>query len=410
MFLRKNLGENYSPLYFLAALGNGGLAVSFFIYLMFLVPHPETPIVTFHAIVPVLRDGGLLVQGSILVALAAILIFAVRHFLLLAWNIREYRRFTKTAGYTRLKAGNGEVALMAIPLTLAMSINVGFVLGGVFVPGIWGVVEYLFPFTLAGFLAIGLYALRIFGTFFSRVLTEGNFNCARNNNLSQMIAIFAFTMVGVGFAAPAAMSQHITIAALGAFGSIFFISTAVLLGLVAFVLGFRSMLEHGIDQETSASLWIILPILTLIGISFVRLSHGLHHHFDSHSGPATIFVLTSAFVSLQLLFGGLGYMVMRRVGYYREFVSGSGKSPGSYALICPGVAFFVFGMFFIHPGLMQSGVIERFSLAHWLLIAPLTLVQVQTIRVMLQLDRKLLRPESQPTSGDRGEQEALSTS
>ena len=37
---------SYSPLYFLAALGNGGLAVSFFIYLMFMLPHPHTPIPT----------------------------------------------------------------------------------------------------------------------------------------------------------------------------------------------------------------------------------------------------------------------------------------------------------------------------------------------------------------------------
>lgn len=35
----KNLGERYSPLYFLAALGFGGMAVFFFMAFMHLTPH-----------------------------------------------------------------------------------------------------------------------------------------------------------------------------------------------------------------------------------------------------------------------------------------------------------------------------------------------------------------------------------
>lgn len=37
---------NYSPTWFLKALGNGGLAVSFFMYLMFFIDH-KTPIPIF---------------------------------------------------------------------------------------------------------------------------------------------------------------------------------------------------------------------------------------------------------------------------------------------------------------------------------------------------------------------------
>lgn len=40
MFTRFSV--DYRPLYFLASLGAGGMAVSFFMYLMFLVPHPHT--------------------------------------------------------------------------------------------------------------------------------------------------------------------------------------------------------------------------------------------------------------------------------------------------------------------------------------------------------------------------------
>jgi hypothetical protein len=391
MSLRSNLKESYSPLFFLASLGNGGMAITFFIYLMFMVPHPDTPVVTFDAILPLVTGNNYLVAGLILLAVAGMLVFALRHFWTLGWNIREYMQYKKTPAYTQLVQSNAEVSLMAIPLTLAMTINVLFALGAVLVPNLWSFVEYIFPLPLIGFTLIGLYALRIFGNFFTRVLAHGNFDCARNNNLSQMLAIFAFAMIGVGLAAPAAMSDIKVTAALGAFGSIFFVSAAVLLGIIHFVLGFRAMMEHGVNQETSASLWIIIPILTLWGITFVRLSHSFHNHFGSHSEPVTLFILLSAFVSIQILFGGLGYFVMKHVGYYEEFVQGSGRSPGSYALICPGVAFFVLGMFFIHPGLVSNGVVDKLSIPYFVLMLPLVYIQVKTIRVMLKLDRKLLQ-------------------
>lgn len=392
MLLRKNLGESYSPLYFLASLGNGGMAITMFIYLNFMVPHPNTPIITFDGLLPYITGTDPIITGAILLAMVAMLYFAFRHFRLLIWNLREYAQFRKTAGYTKLMEGNGNVTLMAIPLDLAMSVNVSFALGAVMVPGLWAIVEYLFPIPLVIFTLIGTLALTIFGRYFSRILATGSFDCTRNNSLSQMIAIFAFAMIGVGFGAPAAMSQHIITATIGAFGAIFFLSATILLGLVSFVLGFRAMLEHGIDPEASASLWIIIPILTLIGITLIRLSHGLHHHFELHTTPAFNFVLTSSFVALQLLFGGLGYAVMKQVRYYATYVSGTGRSAGSYALICPGVALFVFGMFLLHPGLVKTGVIDQFSLPYWGLIVLLAYIQITTIFTMWKLDRKLLSP------------------
>ena len=106
------------------------------------------PIATFDAIWPYLSGSNPLISGLIVVAMVAILILAFRHFYLLAWNIGEYRKFKRTAAFASFKQSNAEVSTMAIPLTVAMSINVGFVLGGVFVPGLWNIVEYLFPFAL----------------------------------------------------------------------------------------------------------------------------------------------------------------------------------------------------------------------------------------------------------------------
>jgi len=388
--IRRNLGTEYNPLYFLASLGAGGLSVSFFIYLMFMVEHPDTPMPTFHHVMPLLTAGAPLVRGLVALALVLIAVLAFLHFRLLAWNIGEYRRFRGTGAFGRLRASNAEVTLMAIPLTLAMSINVMFVLGALFVPRLWSMVEYLFPFAIAGFLVVGLYALRIYSDYFARLVIRGDFDFGRNNDLGQMVAIFAFAMVSVGLAAPGAMSHQITVNAVGIFFSILFAAIAVILALIKLVLGVQSILRHGIAEASSPTLWIVIPILTLLGIALVRMTMGLHHGFQAPLSRPGLFVLTSSILAIQLLFGGLGYVVMKRLNYFGDYLHGDKRHPGSYALICPGVALFVFGMFFIAFGLIGNGLVEKFSPAYFLLLAPLVFIQAKTFLTLFRLNRRLL--------------------
>jgi hypothetical protein len=119
----RTLGERYTPTYFLAALGDGGMAVTFFIWLNFLVPHPKTPIVTFDSIVALWAKSDLIGQILLLVALAGVAIFALRHLQSLIWNLQEFSRFRRSSAYVQLRETNGAVSLMALPLTLAMTIN-----------------------------------------------------------------------------------------------------------------------------------------------------------------------------------------------------------------------------------------------------------------------------------------------
>lgn len=51
MKFTNNLKENYSPLYFLSALGAGGLSVTFFMYLVFMTDHAGFPIPTFDTLI-----------------------------------------------------------------------------------------------------------------------------------------------------------------------------------------------------------------------------------------------------------------------------------------------------------------------------------------------------------------------
>lgn len=56
---------------------------------------------------------------------------------------------------------------------------------------------------------------------------------------------------------------------------------------------------------------------------------------------------------------------MTRIRYFREYVRGDKSRVGNCSLIFPGVALFVFGMFFIN-----NGLVDRISIGCFLLLAP----------------------------------------
>lgn len=382
-----NLKENFSPMCFLASLGAGGLSVSFFMYLMFLVPHPNTPMATYDFIMPALLKGDWL-SFVVSFSLVFIIAFAFLHFKLLIWNTKQFNLYEKTAAYKELINSNSQITLMTIPLTYAMTINVCFVLGAVFIPGLWGIVEYLFPFALFCFVIVGFFALKIFFEYFSRLLIKGDFDFSKNNNLSQMISIFALSMIAVGFAAPGAMSHNLIINSIGIFAALFFASLAIFLIFIKLTMGFKNMFEKGLGLEAAPSIWIVIPILTLLGITFIRVSFGLEHNYATPLNKSSLFVFTSTILSLQIIFGILGYMVMKRMGYFEKYIHSNDKSSVSFALICPGVAFFVFGMFFINFGLVHNEIITKYSIAYFIIMIPFIYVQIKTIIYFFKLYKK----------------------
>ena len=106
-------------------------------YLLFVVPHPGAPIPTHEHLLSALSGSNVYMSILVVVALTGIAIFYLQNLALLFWNIKQYLSFRRTPTYKTLKNSNAEVQLMAIPLTLAMTVNVSFVAGAVFVPGLW---------------------------------------------------------------------------------------------------------------------------------------------------------------------------------------------------------------------------------------------------------------------------------
>ncbi len=390
MALARHPDSPYTPQYFLSAVGAGGLSISFFMYLLWLTPHKGQPIPSFSTLLFAFESGGWAMKGLIGVALAAIAVFAFMHLRILAWNLGEYRRWSGTEAYRKFASSNAESQLLALPLALAMMVNVLFIVGAVFVPGLWENAEYLFPVAIAAFAAIGVLALRIFSDFIGRIFTEGGFVCARNNSLGQMISVFAFAMIGVGLSAPAVMSHVRLTSAVAFMGAAIFIMLALLFAVFFIFVGLRAIMEHSAERETTPTLWVVIPFVTVVGIALYRLNMALAHNFGVEWQAGSIFAFLSFLFAIQLVFGFLGYTVMKRFGYFEHFVTGERRSAGSYTLICPGVGLFVFSTFVINAGLVGIGVVEKFSAAYFVLYAPLVWLQVKTIAVYFRLNRKLI--------------------
>ncbi|WP_456388082.1 TsoY family (seleno)protein [Profundibacter sp.] len=381
--------ESYSPIYFLASLGAGGLSTTFFMFLLFWVPHIDRPVPVFEDIMAAFGSGDLMMRAMIIAAMAGIAVMTFMNIRMLIWNLMAFSKFSKTQAYTELKNSNAETTILAMPLAIAMTINVAFINGLVFVPGLWGVIEYLFPLAIIAFSLVGWLAFRFIGDFLGRVLTKGGmFDVTAHNSFSQLLPAFALSMVAVGMAAPAAMSHVPTTIGISLILSTFVGITALVYALFAAFTAFNSMLHYGTAKESSPTLMIVIPIITVLGIMLLRQNHGLHVQYDAHSTAGDNLMLFAKLLSVQILFLALGLLVLKREAYFKDFVFGDKTSPGSYALVCPGVALSVMLQFFINVGLVQAGLVEKFSIAYWGLTAIAIGFQVAMLLLVFRLNKQ----------------------
>ena len=387
--LSKRPADQYSPLFFLASLGAGGLSVTFFMYLMFWVPFTGRPVPVFEDLMAVFASGPLALQIAVAVAMAGIAVMAFFNIKLLVWNFGALARFRQTPAFAALRNSNAEASLLAAPLAVAMTINGLFIVGLVFVPGLWGVVEYLFPLAMIAFLVVGAWALRLIGQYLGRILsTGGAFSVEGHNSFAQVLPAFALAMVAVGLAAPAAMSTQTGLVGIALILSTFFGVAAIVYAVFAAITGMSAMLQHGTAREAAPTLMIFVPLLTILGIMTMRQSHGLHMGFDGAADDADTMMFLARIIAVQVLFVLLGLAVLRRQGYFKDFVFGDKTSPGSYALVCPGVALSVIVHFFVNKGLVAAGLIAKFGLVYWSLTAIAIGAQILMIALVIRLNRQ----------------------
>lgn len=384
--------DKYSPLYFLGSVGAGGLTITFFMYLMFWVSHKGRPVPIYEDVMTAFSNGSTALQAAIAIALIGIAVFAFMNIKALVWNLSAYSAFSKTEAYEKLRNSNAETTLLARPLALAMSVNVLFIVGLVFVPGLWGIRETLFPIAMIAFFLIGVMAFTTIGDFLGRVLTKGGlFDVTAHNSFAQLLPAFALAMIGVGFAAPAAMSGSPVIVGASLIFSTFFGIASVIYTTVAAITAFNSMLHYGTAEEAAPTLMVVVPIMTVLGILFLRQSHGMHTTFDSLAAPVETLSFLAKLLTVEIIFLMLGMLILNRQGYFKDYIFGNQTSPASYALVCPGVAFNVLSFFFVHKGLLAIGIVAKFSVVYWALLALPLIAQFMMIALVFRLNGQHFR-------------------
>ena len=299
--------KNYNPLYFLTSVGAGGLSVTFFMYLMFWVPHPGRPVPAFEDVVAAFQIGGNAMKIAILVALLGIAIFSFMNIRALVWNLVAFARFKQTEAFGKLMKTNARASMLAMPLAIAMSINAIFIVGLVFVPKLWSIVEYLFPLAMVAFFINALWTLKTIGAMIAGYMSDKDgFNSGANNSFAQVLPAFALAMNAVGLAAPAAMSSIPTVAGTSIVLSTIFGTIAALYAIIKIIVAVPAILHHGVDRDAAPTLMIAVEMylndvftvtVNLAGLPGISVPAGL----DADGLPLGLQLIGKAFGEEELL-------------------------------------------------------------------------------------------------------------
>lgn len=380
----KTAETTFVPLHGLATLGAGGLSVSLFMWLLFLTPHAGVPVPTFETLEAYAATENL-AWLFVRAMQAGILTIAGIHLALVVWMLKGLAAFKRSPQFTAFWQSHMGLQWMVRPLVLAMMVNVLFILGLVFVPGLWNLREMLFPGALLAFFLIAIDAVILWMDHLSELYQSQSDNSG--SGLAGMFPAFTFAMLSVGFSASAAMSHHKITAGIGFVGALILMVFALFIASAHFVVQFPRMMSDGVKQAASGTLWMAIPISTILGIAAFRLLMSAQHVWGAQVGnvlPAAVLLL---FLSVQVFFYLLGRAVMNRNNGWRYLVTESPQA-ASFSLICPGVGLFVLGMFVVFRALVPLEVVD--SVTMWLPLMLLIVLQMATFGLFIRLMRKAM--------------------
>ena len=375
------------PINYLRVLGLGGLVVAFYIipqgFLAYL--HAGDPMFTFEHLKSLFSSQGMLFEKG-LVALSSIgvIYYAFEHFKLL-FNFTKKSIKNKTTIFEKTLGNNLEVTRFAQPLALAMSVNVMFIVGAMFIPGLSEIFEYLFPLALIALLAIGVWQMKLLTSVIKTMLDPKSlFDYSKNNSFATLLIPFSLAMTSVGLAAPAAMSNILTIQGVSYIASSFFGLLAVVIAFIFTVSSIsRISIAGEFDVKAGATSLIMIPIITILSITFARVQHSF-----IHLDPKSLFFIISTFLMIQIIILTLGLIYMRATNYLeKEVESKSNDNPSVYGLICPGVALSVLLGFIVMFGL-KSGIFAVGEPIWFLFFGTFIVTLTATIKTLNKLNSK----------------------
>jgi len=384
--------RKFEVLHILAALGAAGMTASFFFAVNYMTVHPGNAFIDFNTLIN--NHIGQFDPLSIFIQLYSVgaVLAALLHFVLLTRWFKGFNLYRKTEAYQELLNSNREVQLMAIPLTLTMTMNVFFILGALFIPGLFDyftfagitmqVIDPLFIFAGLYFSAIFILALKIFGKYFLRLI-DGELDFIQNANLSQLLALFSFGMIGVGFGA-LGFSKIPEISFFGTVLSYTVIGLTIILSILKFVLGFKSMFEHGITTQATVTLLIPVTVIAMLIVGSYRADIGTMHMLGLERNSTYHLILFTVGVGISFIIALFAITAMRNKGFFTA-IKEKKTDAGALAIVCPGFAFEVQLVLWLSIGMVHTGLVTHGSPQYFSLWIPMIGVQLVTIYLFFKL-------------------------
>jgi len=383
------------PIAFLQTLGLGGISVAFFMipHAFFAGLHKGFPMATWSHTITFLENSDNMVSNFLIIfGMIGTLFFALWHIKSLITNLKLSNQSNEIVN-SEIDNSNAEATKFAKPLAIAMTVNVSFILGALFVPNLHTIFEYLFPFAIIAFTLIFIWQLKLLKSKTDTLLNingDSKFSWDNNNSFVLLLIPFSLLMVAVGLAAPAAMSHNLTTQTIAFVLSLFTLITALVFTFVFIVAGITSIINKGgISAKAGATIWIFIPIITLVGITLVRLEHSVHT-LSTNTGHSFFgLILTVTCVLFELIIIYIGYNFLKKTGYleYEVHSKEKGSNISVFGLICPGVALSVMtGL--VAYFCIKSGLVQPYDITWYLLLLLWSVTLTQTIKTLLKLNKK----------------------
>ena len=160
----------------------------------------------------------------------------------------------------------------------------------------------------------------------------------------------------------------------------------MIIAVLKTALALSHMLSKGVEETALPTLWIWVPILTVLAITLMRQDHGISHTLGLASAGTWLTPLLMV-VSAQLFVLLLGGFAMRNHRYLAKVWRGDVKGAPEFALIYPGVALSISLQFLINKGFVAAGLLISFSMVYWIFSVEPLVVMVVTIIVFMRLSR-----------------------
>ena len=387
------LGERYTPLYFLNALGAGLLALSCYMYLFWLCKIEYSSLPTFETLFSLFSLNNLTQSIFAGLVISAFLFFIILHVRLLQWNAKNFKIWKDMVPYKALMSSKDHTVLLTIPATLSVSVSLLMIIFMMALPFARESKEFFFPVALAA-LSYGAWrSLKIYMRFWSATLTEENTSTSFGSNLGQLLSVFSFLMMSLPFSLIAqTASWHISLVySLSA--TFFLVFVAGLIVIVRFLPRLSTLSQGPLAAETTPLFWFAASIAGTFGLLWIQVRGGTLRTFSGDFQPSDLFHILIGVLAVQAVLGLVGKMLLKHYGFLSDLINGKHYSTGLYAVLLPALSLvFLYG-YFVNGALVSAAILFPFSLFHLGWNIPLFVIHGWAIIYFFDLNRKVF---SQP--------------